>query len=238
MTYFYLYINKKVIMEKCEICGKEYKTKQGLNSHIGWHNNPNRKSNLLKYNEDVLNGLVKNGGENQFTKAKRLGLNIEMSDNTKKKISDSTRIRMVEYWKDDKNKEKQSIAMKNAVLNNPDSYSHSNVSGRVKSFDFLDSFNNKIKMKGKWELKFAVFLNDKNIKWTNVIKPFPYFWNDSWHLYFPDFYLPDFNVYVEIKGYERERDIQKWCQFKEKLYKIKKYEISNLDRWYLNIFEK
>ena len=37
-------------------------------------------------------------------------------------------------------------------------------------------------MKGKWELKFAVFLNDKNIKWTNVIKPFPYFWNDSWHL--------------------------------------------------------
>ena len=80
---------------------------------------------------------MKNGGENQFTKAKRLGLNIEMSDNTKKKISDSTRIRMVEYWKDDKNKEKQSIAMKNAVLNNPDSYSHSNVSGRVKSFDFL-----------------------------------------------------------------------------------------------------
>ena len=37
-----------------------------------------------------------------------------------------------------------------------------------------------------------------------------YFWNNSWHLYFPDFYLEDYNMYIEIKGYETERDQYKW----------------------------
>lgn len=164
-----------------------------------------------------------------------MGLEKKVSEDTKKKISKKTSERMIEYWKSDENRKRQSKCMKKAVINNPDSYSLKNISGRVKSYDYIDSFNNKIKLKGKWELKVAVFLTEKGIKWTNKIKPSIYFWNNSWHLYFPDFYLPEKDIYLEIKGYERERDIEKWKYFKYKLLKIKKKEIYNLEEWYNNL---
>lgn len=48
--------------------------------------------------------------------------------------------------------------------------------------------------------------------------------NNGWHLYFPDFYLPDYNLYVEVKGYETERDRCKWAVVKN-LLTIKQKEL-------------
>lgn len=218
---------------KCDICGKEFKTQQGLNSHIGWHNKPERKSNFVNYNSKIKNGELSKENSNQFIKAKNLGYEIEIKEETRKKISASTTNRNIERWKDPNNIKKQSESMKKAVLNNPESYSSQNVSGRVKSFDFIDSYGNNIKLKGKWELKVANFLNEKCIKWTNKIEPQPYYWKDNWHLYFPDFYLPEKDIYLEIKGYQRDRDIEKWKYFKFKLLKIKVKEIKDLENWYI-----
>lgn len=220
---------------KCEICNREFKTIQALNSHVGWHNKPNRKSNFISYNNSIKNGEKDKVNSNQFIKAKKLGLpTIIVSEETRKKIGKSSSERMIEHWKDPNNVKKQSDAMKIAVLNNPESYSSQNVSGRVKSYDCVDSFNNKVKLKGKWELKVATYLNDNNIKWTNKITPSPYFWNNDWHLYFPDFFLIDSNVYLEVKGYQRDRDIEKWNYFKDNLIIIKKKEISNLEKFLKN----
>jgi hypothetical protein len=33
------------------------------------------------------------------------------------------------------------------------------------------------------------------------------------HRYFPDFYLPETEEYIEIKGYKTERDEAKWKYF-------------------------
>ena len=44
-------------------------------------------------------------------------------------------------------------------------------------------------------------------------------------MYFPDFYLEDLNLYIEVKGYERERDLTKW-KVVNNLLVIKKSDIS------------
>lgn len=48
--------------------------------------------------------------------------------------------------------------------------------------------------------------------------------------YFPDFYLPNLDLYIEVKGYERERDLAKWSQFPEKLIVLKKQEIEEIKK--------
>ncbi len=131
------------------------------------------------------------------------------------------------YWTPERRAE-QSARMKLKVLENPNSYSKSNVSGRVKTYDTSDS-NGPTKVKGQWELKLATWLNDNNIRWTNNIDPFLYFWNDNWHLYFPDFLLLDYDVLIEVKGYETDRDLAKWKSVTKKLIVLKKKEILSLD---------
>jgi len=43
-----------------------------------------------------------------------------------------------------------------------------------------------------------------------------------------DFYIESKNVYVEVKGYETDRDRSKWLQFPEKLCIIKEKEIKQI----------
>ena len=40
---------------------------------------------------------------------------------------------------------------------------------------------------------------------------------NSEHRYFPDLYLPDYDLFIEIKGYCKEKDKAKWDQFEKKL---------------------
>lgn len=64
---------------------------------------------------------------------------------------------------------------------------------------------NTIKYKGvtldsSWELALAKRLDNLKIKW---IRPLPLKWKDKkgcYHNYFPDFYLPEFNVYLDPKN--------------------------------------
>ena len=73
------------------------------------------------------------------------------------------------YWTPEKRAE-HSVKMKQKVVENPDSYSKTNVSGRVKLYEIFDSFG-PTKVKGTWELAVAHWLNNNNIKWTNNIEP-------------------------------------------------------------------
>jgi hypothetical protein len=95
--------------------------------------------------------------------------------------------------------------MRQAVLNNPDSYTANNVSGRTPII-----LHNGFKLKGSWEVAVAKWLDNQYIEWTNIIDGIEYEWNGSTHLYYPDFYLPTVGRYIEVKGYERPRDLAKW----------------------------
>lgn len=43
--------------------------------------------------------------------------------------------------------------------------------------------------------------------------------------YYPDFYLPQDDLFIEVKGYETERDRAKWRDFPLKLKVIRKSDI-------------
>lgn len=79
-----------------------------------------------------------------------------------------------------------------------------------------------------WEVEYAKFLDSKNIKWIREPKGFEYFLNNKKRVYYPDFYLPETNEYIEIKGYEIEQDKVKWEQFPEKLTVLKKQNLLDL----------
>ena len=196
----------------CQYCGKEYKNKKALVQHeIRCKLNPNKID--LSY---IKSGHSKgHKGGNQFTKAKEEGREIIISEETRKKLGN--------YWKGKKHtkeeKQKISNSMKLAVQKYPESFSSSNVNGRVKHYNY-----NGFKIDGQWELEVAKYLDSKNIKLIKPTKGFEYFWNNSIHIYYPDFYLPEYDYYIEVKGYQRERDIYKWNSV-EHLIIIKDKEI-------------
>lgn len=126
---------------------------------------------------------------------------------------------------DEKTRREHSDRMKRVVYDNPESYTRNNVCGRVKLAEY-----NGVKLKGSWELRVARWLDANRIVWETEVNPQPYFWNNSWHLYYPDFYLKEFETYIEVKGYKTERDEAKWSQFKGNLLVIDKTNIDALDK--------
>lgn len=64
---------------------------------------------------------------------------------------------------------------------------------------------NGIKVQGTWEKKFAEYLTESKINWQRGSK-LKY---KETHSYTPDFYCPEQNVYFEVKGFRRDRDIFK-----------------------------
>ena len=63
-------------------------------------------------------------------------------------------------------------------------------------------------MRGKWELELAKILNNENIYWIRKVY-LTYMKNEIAKIYCPDFYLPDYNKYIEVKGYFSQIDKEK-----------------------------
>lgn len=190
---------------ECKFCNKLCKNDNSLRNHQRLcKNNPDRQilpSNFTEYNNKVRLGLVQKKFSNQYIKARELGL-------PKPTVSEQTRLKLSKSGKGRKYSEEQrynkSIAMKKAVEKYPDSYTKNNVVGRVKNIEYKG-----VKLKGSWEVLVAQWLDSNNIKWEHETKSFEYEWNGV-RKYYPDFYLPELDLYIEVKGYERERDLAKW----------------------------
>jgi hypothetical protein len=73
---------------------------------------------------------------------------------------------------------------------------------------------NKIWFRSNWEVVYAKYLDSKGIKWLYESKTFD-LGNTT---YTPDFYLPNVDLYVEVKGYKSDVFIKKFNLFK-KIYK-------------------
>lgn len=151
---------------------------------------------------------------NQWTKAKELGITLTVSDETRKKLSEASK----KQKHSEETKKKISEGIKKAIERNPNAYTSSN-RGRTKEIVY-----NGIKFQGRWELEFYQFCESNNIQILRSNEWFEYEWNGT-RKYFPDFYLPEHDLYVEVKGYETERDHAKWSQFPNKLKVVKQNEI-------------
>lgn len=195
---------------ECKHCGRPAKSKNSNVQHeLRCKANPTGPQVKPSY------GMLGKKGANQYTK----GTAKPLSDETRRKRSE---IAKKQVWTDAR-RAKHSASMKLAVLNNPDSYTKNNVCGRVKNIEY-----NGAVLKGQWELTVAKWLDSQLIRWENEPAGFPYTWKESTHLYYPDFFLPDYNVYIEVKGYKTERDDAKWTQFPNTLVVIDSKTIHSL----------
>lgn len=102
----------------------------------------------------------------------------------------------------------------------------------------VNNGNKEIKVQGKWEKAVAEWLNDKHIKWDRTTLHF-----DKSHRYTPDFYLPEYDWYIEVKGWLRDTDCIKMNKVilehdiiikmisKEEYFKLKDLTIFDLPEW-------
>lgn len=206
----------------CQFCNKTCKNKNSQVNHQRLcKSNPNRQSTHFQTDYNKTRKPT-----NQFIKAEELGLEKPIvSAVVKATLAENNKAR---NW-DEVAKQKHSLSMKQAVLENPESYTQSN-RGRVKHIKKYG-----LTFDGGWELKFYEWCIDNNIKIYDNTKFFPYIWNEQNHLYNPDFYLPEYDVYVEVKGYYDDRDIAKWEHFTEKLSVLEKDKIKLIEKNELTI---
>ena len=73
------------------------------------------------------------------------------------------------------------------------------------------AYYKNIWMRSSWEIKFAYFLDLSGYKWLYESKTF-----DLGNMtYTPDFYIPEWDLYIEIKGYWRKDAKRKFKLFKK-----------------------
>jgi hypothetical protein len=69
-----------------------------------------------------------------------------------------------------------------------------------------------INMRSSWEVEYAKLLDRLDVKWEYESKQFDL---GELGIYVPDFYIPAWDVYVEIKGWKSETGMTKFKKFKE-----------------------
>ena len=144
-----------------------------------------------------------------------------LTDAGREKIRASTIEQNKTQWDNPEIKRKHRESMLKAVKENPESYSSSN-RGRTKQV-IVDG----IKLQGQWEVDFYLWAKENGLNPQRPTIAFKYIWNgERW--YHPDFYIQSMDLYVEVKGYETDRDRAKWDQFPHKLSVIKEQEIKQI----------
>lgn len=155
---------------KCQYCGKEFDKKQSLGAHMGAC-----KMHPDKVHHDLCR--VNQGKRLSDFYAAHPEKNVwngrHHSIESRQKISD-----------------KRAKLMRTEYLDNPHAY--------VKWYKVKNIKNEEFSVRGHWEENVALQLNKLGIYWTKS-DPIKYF-NEYWHNYIPDLYVPSMDVYVEVKG--------------------------------------
>ena len=93
------------------------------------------------------------------------------------------------------------------------------------------NYYHQIYMRSSYEIAYAHYLDLRGIKWLYEIKTFILEKNNT---YTPDFYLPETDEYIEIKGWWRDKAKDKFEEFKN-LYKtikisvLEKHDLKNME---------
>ena len=169
-----------------------------------WNINTTLVANAIK------KGLLKTRSRAETARIRGKYVNRKLSDSTKQKLSQSMRRAVLEG----RQKTPRPYGKKCTL------YKASNWKGEIET------------LQGSWERDVANFLNLKNIKWERPKNSFTYIFENKQKEYFPDFFLPDYNIYIEVKGWKQKKDFKKWKYFPKKLLVIDKDSIYNLKSFF------
>lgn len=197
----------------CKFCNKEFKNKNSLVQHeIRCKHNPNKikiKNNLQEDNNKIKNKEIRPWNK---------GLTKETDERIKNSIKTF-------------HKNKQN------GLHKPYNYKHTDeiknkLSNYAKSKNHFWKYRKKnkivyngIKFDSSYEVLVAKDLDKNNILWQKP-KSFKYIFNNKQHTYTPDFYLPDYNIYLDPKNDFLINNINPGTGYKD-TDKIKTVEIQN-----------
>lgn len=167
-------VDKKVF---CNYCGKQCKNKNSLVQH----------ELRCKENPDHISSIVagfNNSGRNPWN----LGLTKDDSRVAKQALATSETLR-------GRPNHPQSIETRNILSVKAKSRGLGGFNMRNAAIEY-----NGIKLDSSYELKVAKSLDENNIKWQRCDR-FMYTHHDgSVHYYTPDFYLPEYDVYLDPKN--------------------------------------
>ena len=193
----------------CKHCQKECKNENSLRNHERLcKENPNRQeSSFKKFKKENPSpwNKGKTGVQSAWNKGKEGTFKGKKhSDETKRKMAESKNALYATGWEPK--------------------------AGRCPKYDYESPIAGKIKVDGSWELAFCKFADKHKLNWRRNKTRFPYIKPDGKaSTYQPDFYVEDWNSYVEVKGYETDLDRAKWSQFPEPLKILRKEQIGKLD---------
>lgn len=210
---------------ECQFCNATKKSTNSLKCHERCcKQNPNRTPTYYEnWTEE------KRARHSKLMKERNTNSLREFSLEKRQQLSIKQKLHNENYWNDETRKI-HSKKMKEIVLNNPNSYINKDCRGsRVKSIKSYDSFGSEVILKGTWEVLIAQLLTEQNVKWKKDQLLGEYEWNNGLHLYYVDFYLPEYEVYIEVKGYETERDRAKYSLCPS-LIILKQKQISDLSK--------
>lgn len=175
----------------CIFCGRLCKNKNSLAQHeTRCNSNPNRVVSV----GNLVGHTAWNKGLTKYTDKRVLKNSISSGDAQRGKPKRKHT---------EEEKHKISIRMKAVRQENPFWHCGNNKRGYYKDY-WCDS---------SWELAYVIYCEDHNIEVVRNTKYFPYIFNGKERSYFPDFWLPQFDTYVEVKGYMNERSLCKIQQF-------------------------
>lgn len=172
------YISAKILKGKektfaCPFCLKEFNTDRQMCGHISnCPNHPNKEQHDLAH---------KRSGETYSNRQKQglyqnnggFGKGSHHSLETREKIS-ITRANQV----------------KNEYL--------TNFHAKVKWYKVSNIKGEEFNVRGTWEVNVVKRLNELNIYWIKA--PSIKYFNEYWHNYTADLYIPDKDIYIEVKG--------------------------------------
>jgi|GEM_PF-1705265 hypothetical protein len=202
-------------------CGRKFEKQNSLNAHFSHcliHRNGKIPINRFKGRENWNKGLKKETDE----RVQKYSKSLKDSLNSGKVIPSF-------FGKHHSNKTKEKLSLIQST---------SHKGGYCKWIPYQKG-DKIIYLQGSWEFKYAQYLDSLNLKW---IKPgngdlkYSFFWMDDLgikRIYTPDFYIIDYNQYIEIKGYWRENDRIKMKKVLEQnkisLQILEKKDLKNLN---------
>lgn len=210
-------------MITCQICGHQVKSL--LTRHLKAAHQMTEEDYVRKYNSPVISAefqkvLSDNGtrtmqklwsnpdfrDEHSQRVSERNNLNWKnpeyqelMSRNGKSQWDDleyKTKMKQIikESWNDPEIRAKHCASMKRYCN------SEEGLKNITKRWTHYREEYNGITYKSSWEVILAKFLERKHIKFEYENLIIPYVSNNQHHSYIPDFYLPDYNLIIEVKA--------------------------------------
>ena len=174
---------------KCPICQKQF-------SKLGMVNHYYRKHTEegIEFTKELVNTKFNSTGHIAWNR----GLTNETNEKIKQ-ISDNKQQKfisgeLIPTFKGKHHSIETKLRMKNAALKS----NHQRI--MRKTVEYVKTDGTIIKLDSSWEVRLAKLLDEKGYNWIRP-KPLKYVGKDNLeHNYFPDFYLPDYDIYFDPKN--------------------------------------